>query len=86
MVDNPHQHDDGGARPAGDVAGDVLVGATRIAEHIAVLVGEPVDEDNVYYYARVKKWPIGKNGADLVASKRRLNKHADKITRGFDAA
>jgi hypothetical protein len=68
------------------IAGDVLIGATRIAEHISVLVGEPVDEDDVYYFKRVKKWPIGKHGAELIASRKKLNKHADRITRGNTAA
>ena len=71
-----NQHEEGDKR----LAGDLLVGATRIAEHISVLVGEPVDENDVYYFRRVQKWPIGKYGAELIASKTKLNRHAQKIT------
>ena len=62
------------------LAGDLLLGATRIARHISVLVGKPVDEGDVYYYRRAGKWPSGKHGAELIASKRRLNRHAQKLT------
>ena len=62
------------------LAGDLLIGATRIAEHISVLIGEPVDEDDVYYFRRAGKWPIGKHGAELIASRKKLNRHAQKIT------
>jgi hypothetical protein len=65
---------------------DLLVGARRIAEQITSILGDPVDEDDVYYFNRVQKWPIGKYGALLIASKRRLNSHAEKITRGSTAA
>jgi hypothetical protein len=68
--------DEGGER----LAGDLLVGATRIAEHISFLIGEPVDEDDVYYFRRAGKWPIGKYGAELIASRQKLNRHAQKIT------
>jgi hypothetical protein len=64
------------------LAGDLLVGATRIARHISLLVGEPVDEDDVYYFRKAGKWPIGKLGAELISSKRTLNRHARKITAG----
>ena len=74
-MDTNH-HEEGDKR----LAGDLLVGATRIAEHISVLVGEPVDENDVYYFRRVQKWPIGKYGAELIASKTKLNRHAQKIT------
>ena len=63
---------------------DLLVGARRIAEYITSL-GVPVDESDVYYLHRSKKWPIGKHGRDLIASKRRSNRHAEKITRGTAA-
>jgi hypothetical protein len=64
----------------GDFAGDLLVGATRIAEHISELVGEPVRAADVYYFKKMKKWPIGKHGAELIASRKRLARHAQKIT------
>jgi hypothetical protein len=73
-----NQHDDG-------PAGDLLVGAKQIAEYITSL-GIPTDEDDVYYARRAKKLPIGKYGAELIASKTKLNRHADKITRGPTAA
>ena len=68
------------------LAGDVLLGAKKIAKHIETILGVPVDEDDVYYFNRARKWPIGKYGALLIASKRRLNNHAEKITRGPTAA
>ena len=71
-----NQHDEGDER----LAGDLLVGAARIAEHISVLIGEPVDEDDVYYFRRAGKWPIGKYGAELIATRKKLNRHAQKIT------
>jgi hypothetical protein len=66
-------------------AGDLLVNAGPIAEYITSL-GVPVEKEEVYYLARAKKWPIGKYGAYLVASKTRLSRHAEKITRGPTAA
>jgi hypothetical protein len=71
-----NQHDEGDER----LAGDLLVGATKIAEHISVLTGEPVDRDDVYYFRKAGKWPIGKYGAELIASRRKLNRHAQKLT------
>ena len=71
-----NQHGDGDER----LVGDLLVGATRIAGHISKLIGEPVDEDDVYYFRRAGKWPIGKYGAELIASRKKLNRHAQKIT------
>jgi len=65
-----NQHDDGSGRPADDL----LRGAAAIGAFIGV------DEDEVYYIARTKKWPIGKDGAQLIASKKRLSNHARKIT------
>jgi hypothetical protein len=63
-------------------ADDVLLGARRIAEHLASILGVPVDDTDVYYAHRMKKWPIGKYGALLIASKRRFARHAEKLTRG----
>ena len=67
-------------------AGDLLVGASRIAAHISTLIDEPVTDADVYYFRRAGKWPIGKYGAELIASKTKLNHHAEKITRGPSAA
>jgi hypothetical protein len=66
--------------------GDVLLGAAKIAAHLTVVLDEPVDADDVYYAHRMRKWPIGKYGALLIASKRRLNNHVEKMTRGPSAA
>jgi hypothetical protein len=66
-------------------AGDLLKGARRIAEHLSDLLGEPVDEGAIYYARRTQKFPIGKLGAELIASKRRLARHVEKLTRGAAA-
>jgi hypothetical protein len=66
-----------------DLAGDLLVGAEPIEAHLKHL---GVPDPDAYYLRRTGKWPIGKYGANLIASKRRLNRHADKITRGPTAA
>jgi hypothetical protein len=71
--------------PVERLADDVLLGAKSIAEHITSL-GFPVDENDVYYLHRVKKWPFHKYGAFLIASKRRLTRHAKEILRGAAAA
>jgi hypothetical protein len=63
----------------------VLLGAAKIAAHLTAILGEPVDADDVYYARRMKKWPIGKYGALLIASRRRLNNHIEKMTRGSAA-
>jgi hypothetical protein len=72
--------------PVERIADDVLLGAKRIAEHLASILGVPVDETDVYYAHRMKKWPIGKYGALLIASKRRFARHVEEITRGSTAA
>jgi hypothetical protein len=76
MDTNP-QHDDGDER----LAGDLLVGAEAIKAYL-VSLGMPEDTD-IYYLKRAGHWPIGKTGGDggsLIASKRRLARHAQKIT------
>ena len=67
------------------LADDVLLGAKRIAEGLTEILGVPVNETDVYYAHRMKKWPIGKYGALLIASRRRLLRHTDKLTRGTAA-
>ena len=67
------------------LAGDVLLGAKNIAEHITSL-GFPVDEIDVYYLHRAKKWPFNKYGVFLLASKKRLNRHAKELLRGPPSA
>jgi hypothetical protein len=66
------------------LAGDVLLGAKSIAEHITAL-GFPVNETDVYYLHRAKKWPFNKYGVFLIASKRRLTRHAENLLRGSAA-
>jgi hypothetical protein len=82
MDTNPNQHDEGDARP-----GDLLVGRDAIRDFLVTL-GMPQTVD-VYYLKRAGDWPIGKTGGDsgnLIASKRRLARHAEKLARGSTAA
>jgi hypothetical protein len=63
--------------------GDLLVGADQIKAFLVEL-GMPGHVD-IYYLKRAGRWPIGKtsgHGGSLIASKRRLTRHAEKITRG----
>jgi hypothetical protein len=83
MDTNPQHHDDGDER----LAGDLLVGADAIRDYL-VHLGMPEDID-IYYLKRTRTWPIGKtagDGGSLIASKRRLARHADKLARGPTAA
>jgi hypothetical protein len=78
MDDNNQQYDDGDDR----LAGDLLVGADAIRAYL-VFLGMPddTDADDVYYFKR-SGWPIGNTGGDggkLIASKRRLARHTQKI-------
>jgi len=59
------------------LAGDLLRGAKPIGDFI----GEP-DQRRVYYIAEKGYLPIGKEGALLVASKRALRAHYDRLTQG----
>jgi hypothetical protein len=84
-MDN-NQHDEGDER----LAGDLLVGAEAILNYL-IFLGMPADTDvdDVYYLKRTGRWPIGNTAGDggkLIASKRRLARHADKVTRGPTAA
>ena len=54
---------------------DLLYGAEAIR---AYLGAENVDQ--IYYMAREGHWPIGRLGRMLIASKKRLDSRADKIT------
>ena len=80
---NPGPPLDDDEEPAERLAGDLLVGAELIEAHLKHL---GVPDPDAYYLRRTGKWPIGKYGANLIASKRRLNRHAEKITRGATAA
>jgi hypothetical protein len=78
MDASPQQHDDGDERR---LVGDLLVGADAIREYL-VSLGMPTEID-VYYLKRSGQWPIGKTSGDggkLIASKRRLTRHAHKLT------
>ena len=79
---NPTEHNETELRP-----GDLLVGADAIRAYLVDL-GMPEDID-VYYLRRTGRWPIGKTSGisgNLIASKRRLLRYADKLTRGPAAA
>jgi len=62
--------------PSDRLADDLLLGAKCIGDFIGRT------SDQVYYLARVGKWPIGRLGKDLIASKSKLTNHANKITSG----
>jgi hypothetical protein len=70
------------------LAGDLLVGADAIQAYL-VYLGMP-EETDVYYLKKTKRWPIGNTGGDggpLIASKRRLTRHTQKIAQQkIDAA
>jgi hypothetical protein len=81
MDTNSTQQDDGDER----LAGDLLVGAPAIAAFLAYL---GVPDPDVYYLKRAGIFPIGNAAGDrskLIASKRRLIRHVEKITRGATA-
>jgi hypothetical protein len=84
MDNSPNQYDEGDER----AAGDLLVGAAAIRAFL-VHLGMPEGTDP-YYLKRTGDWPIGNTGAGgggkLIASKRRLARHTDKIARGSSAA
>jgi hypothetical protein len=69
-------------------AGDLLVGAAAIRAFLVEL-GIPRKTADPYYLKRTGRWPIGNTGGDggkIIASKRRLIHHADKLARGSPAA
>jgi hypothetical protein len=71
------------------LADDLLFGAEQIAAFMATaLTGTNVGADDVYYFRRSGKWPIGKLGKDLIASKAALTRHARKAVADYktDAA
>jgi hypothetical protein len=75
------QYDEGDARP-----GDLLVGADPIR---AFLVSLGMPEKTDPYYLKRSGWPIGNTAGDggkLIASKRRLARHTEKLARGPTAA
>jgi hypothetical protein len=69
-----------------DLADDLLFGAEKIAKFMAAaVIGGKVDADDVYYFRRSGKWPIGKLGKDLIASKAALARHARKAVADYKA-
>jgi hypothetical protein len=78
------QHEENDER----LAGDLLVGADPIRTFL-VSLGMPETTDP-YYLKKTGRWPIGTTAGDdggkLIASKRRLARHAEKIARGSTAA
>jgi hypothetical protein len=57
------------------LADDLLYGAGPIGAYIGAK-----NDDQVYYLARTGRWPIGRIGKTLIASKRQLDRRADKLT------
>jgi hypothetical protein len=66
--------------------GDLLIGSAAIRAFLTQL-GLPARTDP-YYLRRAGRWPIGRttedrgSGGKLIASKRRLLKYIEKLTRG----
>jgi hypothetical protein len=60
-------------------AADLLRGAARIAAYLKEL-GEEVEPEDIYYIKKSGKYPIGRHGRELIASKRQLMRHAKKIS------
>jgi hypothetical protein len=56
---------------------DVLKGAPAIENYLAE-IGFPGED--AYYLHRTKRWPIGKYGKYLIATKSNLARHARKFT------
>ena len=63
---------------------DLLIGAEAIRRHLVEL-GMP-ENTNPYYLKRSGSWPIGGTAANgsgkLIASKRRIARHIEKLTCG----
>ena len=69
------------------LAGDAMVGADVILPYLIFLGVLPADADvdDIYYLKRTGRWPIGNIGGDagkLIASKRRLARHVQKLAAG----
>jgi hypothetical protein len=77
-----NKHDEGDER----FSRDLLVSADPIR---AFLVSLGMPENTDPYYLKRSGWPIGNTAGDggkLIASKRRLIRHVEKMTRGPTAA
>jgi hypothetical protein len=59
------------------LADDLLIGAKLIGEYIGTK-----NTGQIYYLAKTGQWPIGRIGKTLIASKRQLDRRADKLTSG----
>jgi hypothetical protein len=88
---NEKQHDEvvGGQQHDEVVGGDLLVCADAIRAFL-IFLGMHAGVDP-YYLKRTGNWPIGNTGGrsgggKLVASKRRLIRYTEEITRGPTAA
>ena len=68
------------AKQADRPADDLLNGGREIAEFLGTSVRE------VYHLHATQRLPIGRLGRKLIASKRRLTHHNNKIARGTAAA
>jgi hypothetical protein len=83
MDPNQLQHDELDEWDERLAGGDLLVGADAIRAFL-VYLGMPEGTDP-YYLKRAGRWPIGNTSGksgNLIASKHRLLRHAEKITRG----
>ena len=56
------------------LADDLLIGARAIADELGVAVHD------VYYIAKTKRFPIGKLGKNLIASRAKLRRAAQALT------
>lgn len=85
MDHNQPVDDEGDARP-----GDLIFGRDAIHTFLVDFLGMPEKTDP--YYLKQSGWPIGNtggnggNGGKLIASKRRLARHVEKLARGRPAA
>jgi hypothetical protein len=67
---------DEAAKPADRPADDLLDGGAEIAAFLGCNTRE------VYHLHKTQRLPIGRLGRKLIASKRKLARHVDKIARG----
>ena len=63
--------------------------ASKALRAFLIELGMPRKTADPYYLKRTGRWPIGNTGGEggkIIASKRRLIRHVDEITRGPSAA
>ena len=68
------------AKQSETLASDLLNGAAEIAQFLGTNARE------VYHLAKTQRLLIGRLGRKLIASKRQLTRHTDKLARGPTAA